>query len=97
MEVKYMAVSINRIRKDVSEIHKTLGERIVFYPDNAVEITKKVNEIISRYRESELFILHEPNLAERDMDRLTEILEDARKINIEYESFLKMVGLERMN
>jgi hypothetical protein len=96
-ENKYMAVSISRIRKDIEEIKKTLGERIIYYPDNAVAITCRVNEIISLYSSSELLYLHEPGIAEMDMDRLTEVLKDAKKLNFEYENFLKMVGLERIN
>jgi hypothetical protein len=92
-----MAVSISRIRKDVNEICKTLGETIVLYPDKAVEITKKVNEIISMFRESELYFLNESGLSEMDMDRLTDILKDAKKINTEYENFLKMVSYSRID
>jgi hypothetical protein len=84
-----MAVSVSRIRKDVNEILKTLGERIVFYADKAVEITQKVNEIIDMYHKSNLFILNEDNLANRRLDELTEIVRDAERINIEYEKFLK--------
>jgi hypothetical protein len=91
-----MGVSISRLRKDVNEIHKTLGETIVLYPDNAVEITKKVNGIISMFRDSELYILNESNLSEIGMERLTKILEDAKKINAAYETFLKMVGYSRI-
>jgi hypothetical protein len=92
-----MAVSISRIRKDIEEIKKELGERIIYYPDNAVEITRKVNEIISLYSNSELLYLHEPGIAEMGMDRLAEVLKDAKKINFKYENFLKMVGLERLD
>jgi hypothetical protein len=92
-----MAVSISRIRKDVEEIKKVLGERIILYADNAVEITRKVNEIISMFRESELFMMSEPRLAEMDIDRLTYVLKDVTNINIEYEKFLKMVGLSRID
>jgi hypothetical protein len=92
-----MAVSISRIRKDVDEIKKTLGDRIILYADNAVEITRKVNEIISMFRESELFIMVEPHLAEMDIDRLTNVLKDVKNINAEYEKFLKMVGLSRID
>jgi hypothetical protein len=90
-----MAVSISRIRKNIEGIQKTLGDRIIYYADNAVEITQKVNEIISMYRDSKLVYLTESNLAEMDMDRLTEVLKDAKKLNIEYEGFLKMIGLMR--
>jgi hypothetical protein len=92
-----MGVSISRLRKDVNEIHKALGETIALYPDNAVEITKKVNEIISMFRDSELYILNESNLSEIGMERLTKILEDAKRINAEYEIFLKMVSLSRID
>jgi hypothetical protein len=44
-----MAVSVNQIRKDVERINHTLGDRIIYYPDNVVEITKKVNEILQMY------------------------------------------------
>jgi hypothetical protein len=92
-----MAVSISRIRKDIEEIKKTLGDRIILYADNAVEITRKVNEIIGMFRESELFIMVEPRLAEMDIDRLTNVLKDVKNINAEYEKFLKMVGLSRID
>jgi hypothetical protein len=94
---KCMAVSISQIRKDVDEIKKTLGDRIILYADNAVEITRKVNEIIGMFRESELFMMSEPHLAEMDIDRLINVLKDATNINIEYEKFLKTVGLLRIN
>jgi hypothetical protein len=92
-----MVVSISRIRKDIEEIKKTLGDRIILYADNAVEITRKVNEIIGMFRESELFMMSEPRLAEMDIDRLTNVLKDVRNINAEYEKFLKMVGLSRID
>jgi hypothetical protein len=90
-----MAASINQILKNINGIHKTLGERIVFYPNNAIEITKKVNEIISMYQGSTLLTLVESHLAEKGLDMLTEILNDAKEIDGEYEKFLKMVGLGR--
>jgi hypothetical protein len=92
-----MAVSISRIRKNIEGIQKTLGDRIIYYADNAVEITQKVNEIISMYRDSKLVYLAESNLAEMDIDRLTNVLKDVKNINAEYEKFLKMVGLSRID
>jgi hypothetical protein len=92
-----MAVSISRIRKDVNEIHKTLGERVVLFPDKAVEITRKVNEIIKMYQDSKLFYLNEDGLSEDNLDELAIILDDAKKINAEYEKFLKMVSLSRID
>lgn len=91
-----MAVSISQITKDIKEIHKTLGERIVFYTDDAVKITRKVNEIVNLYRNSSLFILDNSRLSEIGMDRLSEVLKDAINLNVEYEKFLKMVGLARL-
>jgi ABC-type uncharacterized transport system ATPase subunit len=92
-----MAVSISQLLKNINGIHKTLGERVVFYPDNAIEITNKVNKILSMYRKSSLLVLDESRLAEKELDKLTEILNDAKEINVEYEKFLKMIGLERIN
>jgi ArsR family metal-binding transcriptional regulator len=92
-----MAVSINRIRKDINEILKTLGERVVLFPDKAIEITNKVNEIIDMYRDSCLLYLVEENLSKDSLEELTRIINDAVKINTEYEKFLKMVGLSRMD
>jgi hypothetical protein len=92
-----MAVSISRIRKDIEEIKKTLGERITLYVENSVEITREVNKIIGMYRDSELYLLNEAGLPGMDLDRLTEILKDAVRINTEYEIFLKMVGLSRID
>jgi hypothetical protein len=90
-----MEVSVSRIRNDVNKILKILGERIIFYPDKAVEITRKVNEIIDMYSKSNLFILNEDGLANKRLDKLSEIVKDTEKINIEYEKFLEMVGLSR--
>jgi hypothetical protein len=92
-----MAVSISKVRKNINEIQKTLGERIVFYADNAVEITKKVKEIISMYKDSKILYLDEDNLAKMEIDQLSEVLKDAIKINNEYEKFLRMVGITRTN
>jgi hypothetical protein len=96
-EKKRMSVSISIIRKNVNEIQKTLGDRTIFYADNAVEITKKVKEIISMYKDSKIFYLDEVNLAKMEINQLSNVLQDAIKINIEYEKFLKMVGVSRVN
>jgi hypothetical protein len=61
-----MAVSINRIRRSINEIQKTLGDRIVLYADNAVEITQKAKEIIDMYRDSKIFYLYEDNLSKME-------------------------------
>jgi hypothetical protein len=96
-EIKRMAVSISQIRKNINEIQNTLGNRIILYVDNAIEITQQVKEIISMYKDSKIFYLDEANLAKLGIDQLSNVLKDAIKINDEYEKFLKMIGLSRVD
>jgi hypothetical protein len=92
-----MAVSISQIRKNINEIQNTLGNRIILYVDNAIEITQQVKEIISMYKDSKIFYLDEANLAKLGIDQLSNVLKDAIKINDEYEKFLKMIGFSRVD